>query len=111
MENVIESLKNKMLNNIKNMTTEKLIKRINTFAVATRYCIDGAVVCKIQDTLISSVKIVLIDPEYFGTEHYGITIDDPLDNNFKELFIQGMLSGWNNLSTDEKLDYINNFIN
>lgn len=110
MENVIESLKNKMLDNMKNMTTEELVKRINSYAVATRYCNDGDVVCKIQDTLRASVKIVIIDSEYFGTEDDFITIDDPIDNEFKDLFIRGMLSGWNNINTDEKLDYINSFV-
>lgn len=111
MENILESLKNKMLDNIKNMSTKKLCERINTYAVATRYNNDGDVVCKIQDTLRASVKIVLINSEYFGTEDDVITIDDPIDNDFKNLFIRDILSVWNNLNTDEKLDYINNFIN
>ena len=110
MEHVLESLKNKMLDNIKNMTTKKLCERINAYAVTTRYCNDGDIVCKIQDTLRASVKIVIIDSEYFGTDEYVITIDDPIDNDFKDLFIRDILSGWDNLNTDEKLDYINNFI-
>lgn len=110
MENVVENLKNKMLDNIKNMTTKKLCERINAYAVATKYSNDGDIVCKIQDTLRASVKIVLIDSEYFGTEDDFITIDDPIDNDFKDLFIRDVLSRWNNLSTDEKMDYINTFI-
>jgi len=109
MENVLESFKNKMLDNIKNMTTEKLCERINAYAVATKYSNAGDIVCKIQDTLRASVKIVLIDSEYFGTEDDFITIDDPIDNDFKDLFIRDVLSGWNSLNTDEKMDYINNF--
>lgn len=111
MENVLENLKNKMIDNIKNMSTKKLCERINTYAVSTRYANDGDIVCKIQDTLRASVKIVLIDSEYFGTEEDVITIDDPIDNDFKDLFIVNILSSWNNLNTDEKLDYINNFVN
>lgn len=110
MENVLESLKNKMLDNIKNMTTEKLCEQINAYAVATKYSNDGDIVCKIQDTLRASVKIVLIDSEYFGTEDDFITIDDQINNDFKDLFIRDVLSGWNSLNTDEKMDYINTFI-
>lgn len=110
MENVLESLKNKMLDNIKNMSTKKLCEQINAFAVATRYCNEGDIVCKIQDTLKADLKIVLIDSEYFGAEDDFITIDDPIDNDFKNLFIRDILSRWNNLSTDEKLDYINIFV-
>ncbi|MDY2891044.1 MAG: hypothetical protein SOT14_05865, partial [Succinivibrio sp.] len=105
MENVIEKLKNKMLYNINNMTTKKLCERINAYAVATRYCAENRKVCDILDVCHSTVKVVRLDPNYFGSETAYIVINNPLDNAFKELFIQGLLSGWESLTYDEKMDY------
>lgn len=46
-----------------------------------------------------------MDPDYFGSETAYMTIEDELDNDFKELFIQGMRSGWDECQDD----YVSNF--
>ena len=99
--NKIEQIKER----IRNMSMEEFCARVNRLARATRYCTDNDNVCEVLDTK-SSIKVVHLDPEYFGSDTAYIVIDDELDNDFKELFIDGMVCGWD-ICQD---DYISNFV-
>lgn len=100
----LEQMKNEMIFNIRNMPMDEFCARVNRLARATRYCTDDDNVCELLDAQ-SSIKVVHLDPDYFGSETAYIVIEDELDNDFKELFIQGMLSGWEVCQDD----YISNF--
>lgn len=106
----LEQMKNEMIFNIRNMPMDEFVARVNKLARDTRYCPENSKVCELLDVRNSTIKVVHLDPEYFGSDTAYIVIDDPLDNDFKEMFIQGLLSGWDNLSQDEKTDYINNLV-
>lgn len=102
MENSsIEQIKNK----IRNMPMNEFVARVNKLAHATRYCHEDVNVCELLDTLKPTIKVVHLDPDYFGSETAYMTIEDELDNDFKELFIQGMRSGWDECQDD----YVSNF--
>lgn len=107
---ITRQMKNKMIFNIRNMPIDEFCARVNKLARSTRYCTDDDNVCELLEVSNSTIKVVHLDPDYFGSETAYIVVDDPLDNGFKELFIQGLLSGWDNLIYDEKMDYINNFV-
>ena len=97
----LEQIKNK----IRNMPMDEFCSCVNKLARATRYCAENRKVCEILDVRNSTIKVVHLDPDYFGSETAYMTIEDELDNAFKELFIQGMLSGWD----DYQDDYVSNF--
>lgn len=84
---------------------EEFCARVNDYARATRYCNETNNVCELLDTLKSGIKVVHLVPEYFGTDTAYLVVDDELDNDFKELFIDGMIRGWEVCQDD----YISNF--
>ena len=96
---------NNIIFNIRNMSMKEFCTRVNKLARATRYCTEDGKVCELFTVRNSHVKVVQLDPDYFGSETSYMTIEDELNNAFKELFIQGMLSGWDNCQDD----YISNF--
>ena len=91
--------------NIRNMPMKEFCARVNRLARATRYCAENRKVCEILEVRNSTIKVVRLDPDYFGSETAYIVINNPLDNDFKDLFIRGMLSGWD----DCQDDYVSNF--
>ena len=91
--------------NIRNMPMDEFCAHVNKLACATRYCTEGGKVCELLDTLKPAIKIVHLDPDFFGSETSYIVLEDELDNDFKELFIDGMVRGWD----DCKDDYVSNF--
>lgn len=108
--NNLEQMKNKMLDNIINMSMKEFCTRVNKLARATRYCNETDHVCELFDTLKPNIKVVNFDPDYLGSDTAFLVIEAESNNDFKELFIQGMLSAWDGLSQDEKMDRINNFV-
>ena len=91
--NNIEQM-NKIIFNIRNMPMDEFCAHVNKLARATRYCTADDNVCELLEVRNSTIKVVHLDPEYFGSEKAYIVIDDELDNDCKELFINCILSGW-----------------
>ena len=90
--NNLEQIKNK----IRNMPMDEFVSHVNQLACATRYCPENSKVCELLEVRNSTIKVVKIDPEYFGIYSNKMRID-----HLKNVYLRNIENAW---ATMEKED-------